>query len=351
MRRFTSGSGLDTTSTVNGVLTDRTNPNFTTTPLIKTLFVIQLSRWNGLASAPGNTGSPFIPPWGGFGSGMPIGTNFNTSFLLTDYGAAVTYTPLGTFQAAVVHHGTMGCEVGIQQQKFDVVWSPRTTDNVLDAKTIPLLSAFPAITVLQGVNLGFFDGALISVYKTVMPTPGDVNTYGVSLIHSGFVDEIQLDGGQITFSCIDPIAHLNNQLPSQLIGPNSRFAAVDPMMYAASGLYLQGFAAKAGTTGQQISFTLSTLTHPPTGWYDGGIFIWTAGALQGMTGAIVKSTWDSTNRVFILQLARPFPFNPNDFAPGFSSGLPAAAAALRPADTSDALYNGFQNVPTPTQAY
>jgi hypothetical protein len=319
VRKFTDGSGSDSTATVQTYLQTASKP------LIFSLIVIQLSRWN-------NT----------FGSAQSA--LFTSSFLLTDYLAALKYTPLGTFSAAVIKHNGINVGIGIEMSSFEVVWTPGPNDAVLPQQTVALLGAFPAIDVLAGVDQGFFDAAWISVYKVVMPTPGDANTYGVTLLQRGVVDTATVNGKEITFSCVDPIAHVNNQVPSQLLGPNSRFSAVDPVLYAASDLFYSGVGYKSYGP-QKIHFLNSALfiSGKGDGYFDGGTFVWTTGALAGMARPIRKSLYVSG--FYDLYLAQPFPFDPNDFAPGYTFGLTAAASPLRPATSGDTYYNGFPNQP------
>jgi hypothetical protein len=322
MRKFTDGSNGDTTLTVQAYLETASEP------LIYTLVVIQLARWvtNPSVATPGD----------------PL---FTAKFLLTNYPAAVKYTPLGVFNAANIKHNSISFQVGLEMQPFEVVWTPAPGESVLPAQSVALLGAFPSISVLSGVDQGFFDGAYISVYKTVMPTPGDANTYGVTLLQRGVVDTASVNGQEITFSCVDPIAHANNQIPSQLVGPNSRFSAVDPILYSASDLFAEGVAYK-GYGPQKIHFlSTSFIISPGSGYLDGGVFIWTTGALNGMSRTIRSSVYNAG--FFDLYLTQPFPFDPNDFAPGYLLGLSAAVAPLRPSTSADAHYNGFKNVPVP----
>jgi hypothetical protein len=145
----------------------------------------------------------------------------------------VNYAPIGDFAAANIRHGNLPFQPGMDFGAFDIFWTPRTSDIVSAAYTTSDTTlTTPAITAFAGVESGFWDGAYVYVYKVVMPTAGDANTYGVTLLCMGTVENVTIDGLELQFHVGCPINAQDGQIPSQLISSNSRFAAMDSLMYS-----------------------------------------------------------------------------------------------------------------------
>ncbi|MCU1273763.1 MAG: hypothetical protein JWO48_1194 [Bryobacterales bacterium] len=333
-RKYTNGSGGDSTAATVAHLAA------TDSPVIYTLVKIQLARW---VSDP-HTGTA---------------SYLTNPILLTDCPAAIAYTPIGTFRTAAVSCGAMAFEIGIEFQGFDVVWNPGPNDVVL-ASGAGALVPTPPLSIFAAVLAGIFDGAYISVYKVVMPALSnpptyDANTYGACLLHTGMVQEIQIDGGEIQFRVGSIVDQQDQQIPSQLIGPNSRFASFDPLAYAGSparnpgsGIYTL-LAVIGSTTPSRIvtSWSGSSGFLPPTGYFDGGFVIWADGPLLGMRRAVAHSITSGGNITF--QLASRYPYDANLYTAGFSSGFQLDAYSLRNPQTTDPLYDGFPNLPLPLE--
>jgi hypothetical protein len=333
-RKYTNGSGGDSTAATVAHLAA------TDSPVIFTLVKIQLARW---VSDP-HTGTA---------------SYLSNPILLTDCPAAIAYTPIGTFHTAAITCGAMNFEIGIDFHGFDIVWAPGANDVVL-ASGAGALVPTPALSIFAAVLAGIFDGAYVSVYKVVMPALGnpatyDANTYGAMLLHTGMVQAIQIDGGEIQFTVGSIVDQQDQQIPSQIIGPNSRFASLDPLAYAGSparnpGSGIYTLVAVVGSTSPSRIVTAwsgSAAFLPATGYFDGGFVIWADGPLLGMRRAVAHSITSGGNITF--QLSSPYPYDANLYTAGFGSGFQLDAYSLRNPKTTDPLFNGFANLPLPLE--
>ncbi|HXI38952.1 MAG TPA: hypothetical protein VNH83_03195 [Bryobacteraceae bacterium] len=354
MRKFTDGSGADSSAAVKALLKS------TLTPEIKTLVVIKLAKW-----------LDNVALWVGGGSINP--SPYQQTFLLTDCPAAIKYTPLGTFRVAAIKHGAMSFGIGVDFQGFEITWSPAASDIVSPGAGSTWFAVAPDIAALEAVRHGFFDGAFVSVYKVVMPPLGnppvyDANTYGVTLLNMGCVDQAKVEGGEVTFQVGSIIDQQDQQVPSQLIGPNSRFASKDPMAYAAVSLgsavnqdavRWSGLMADRSHATQSASRLVainagSPFFSPPTGYFDGGFVVWQFGPLTGMRRPIAHSvTAGGVGGDITFQLAKSFPYDQTIYDSGFAFGFGFDAYALRRtvSTESSGTYDGFPSVPDPVDAF
>jgi hypothetical protein len=172
------------------------------------------------------------------------------------------------------------------------------------------------------------------------------------------VDEISIDGGEIKFKVGSIVDQQDQQVPSQLIGPSSRFASLDPMAYAGS---TQRFGTSFGSVtliAQRSNATPSRLVSvsypvgyalPPTGYFDGGFVVWVEGPLYGMRRSVAHSVSDGVDTI-TFYLSQPYPYEQNQYSTGYLVGFAFDAYSLRNPQTTDPLYNGFPDVPLPEDA-
>jgi len=351
VRKYVDGNGADSTAAVVAHLLS------TPTPIIFTLVKISLSKW--LDNVAG---------WVGGGTVNP--SPFTKTFLLTDCPAAIIYTPLGTFRTADVKHGAIPFSVGTDFKNFEVTWVPTASDVVSYGDPAVTgggwFATAPNVAAFEAAWRGFFDGAFISVYKVVMPSFYDANTFGACLLHTGAVDDVTVEGGEIRFNVGSLLDQQEQQVPSQLIGPNSRFSSVDPLAYA--NVNTGSFVTQDGVrwTGwladrpqgyfQSASFlqgpcSSSAFFVPATGFFDGGFVVWQFGPLTGMRRPIAQYTRLGTS-FGSFQLAQPFPYDATLYDSGFAFGFGFDAYARRRVVTTESAgtYNGFPHVPMPENA-
>ncbi len=343
VRTFRDGSSVDSTAAALAYLASNSQP------IIYTFIKIDLAVWLDSINAP--FGGSITPSY------------LTKQFLLTDCPAAVTYTPIGVFKSAIVKHGPMSFELGIDFKGFEVTWTPSSTDLALPANQGAFV-ATPSISIQQGIAQGIFDGAYISVYKVLMPTQYDANTIGCCLVHAGAVDEMVVKGKEITFKVNSVINQQDQQIPSQLIAPSSRFASLDPVAYVGISTASFGGAHDAirwpdfqADTARPQSASLLTSANfadilfcPASGFFDGGFVVWTSGPLIGVRRAIAHSTSDVPGGIITFQLAQPFPFDATLYSSGHTFGFSFDAYTRRSSMDTDSLYNGFPNVPNPQDA-
>jgi len=352
-RTFTDGSGADSTAASIAKLTS------TLTPIMFTFVKIQMTRWLDTIAQEFGITTIFPSP-------------FTKQFLLTDCPAAVNYAPIGTFTNANIKQTGMPFEIGVDFKDFTVEWVPTANDVVVPSGGGGAFVPTPIVSAADAVLFGFFDGAIISVYNVLMPTYYDASTYGVTLLNSGVVTSAQRDGAKIVFSVGSMVDQQNHQVPSQLIGPNSRFAAIDPLAY--DGVSYKGpfggptdqvhwgpWFARPTTgptppqTASKIILTTSIITAPANGYFDGGFLVWTSGPLMGMRRPIARflSVDPDANNACTWQLAEPYPFECTQFSSGYLNGWAFSAYAPRNQQSGETsgTYDGFPVMPLPSSAY
>ena len=358
-RKYINGSGADATAAAVAFM--KGNPARKNVTFIR----IKFTRW--LDTIAGDFGSSVADSF------------FTKEFLLTDCPAAVNYPPIGVFTNANIKRGAMGFSIdtspdsqGASYGQFDVEWVPNDTDAVLPPGAHGAFSANAAVSALQAQLFGFYDNALIYVYTVVMPTDYDVTTYGACLLNMGIVDTVKRDGKKLTFTVGCLIDHQDHQVPSQLIGPGGRFAAMDPLAY--DGVSYRGpFAGPSDAVRWGPYFAVaSTLTTtqspskivmnsaiivgtPSDGFFDGGFLVWRSGPLSGMRRPIaryINSDPANAGRPS-FQLGEPFPFDATAYSAGFLYGFEFDAYRLRNPQTTESsgTYDGFPTVPAPQDAY
>jgi hypothetical protein len=127
---------------------------------------------------------------------------------LTNWESALSWPNWGTFNPAVITRGKITSQVGLQVDSLDFSWSPPLT---AFGTTLATANAY------QKGQTGFYDNRTFRMWRTIMPTPGDANTYGACQLFGGRIATTTVTRGNITFTVNSFLDVINQQVPPNVI--------------------------------------------------------------------------------------------------------------------------------------
>lgn len=134
---------------------------------------------------------------------------------LTNWNSSLSYPLWGTFPPATITRGKITSQIGLQVDSLDFSWSPPLT-----AFGSSLATANP----FQKAQSGFYDNKTFRLWRTVMPTPGDANTYGACELFGGRVASTKVERDKINFTINSFLDVVNQQVPPNVIELTSTLA-------------------------------------------------------------------------------------------------------------------------------
>jgi hypothetical protein len=137
------------------------------------------------------------------------------SFFLTNWETPLAWPVWGTFQPAPITRGKITSQVGLQVDSLDFSWSPPLT-----AFGTTLATA----NVYQKAQSGYFDSKTFRLWRAIMPTPGDANTYGACILFGGRVADTKIERGKITLTVNSFLDVINQEVPPNVIENTSVLA-------------------------------------------------------------------------------------------------------------------------------
>lgn len=307
MKQCYSGTGANTTANVLSYL------NGTPKPLIRNLFII------------GPPESPY-------------------ALFLTDHEAPLSYAlyPQQNFSPAVVKRGDIPCKIGLDSDSVSLTWSPgpATYSNVVG-------SANPRTLAQQG----FYDNWPVLMLAGFMPTPGDVNTLGCTVLFKGIIAETTVDRKEIAWTVNSLMVLLDQQVPTNVIEATNSLANY----LAASPIPGYGSVPTMDTFAGSTPNVLLAKVHGDSGVFFGTnstqagwvIFIPGPGAtLPGLWSAIAANSSPTIGGVRYneFQLYSPLPWSPTPYVSGSGDQFIVSA----PVPTTGGY--SFLYVPAPEQA-
>lgn len=166
-------------------------------------------------------------------------------------------------------------------------------DTILDPFQIPILEA---------IQLGLFDAAIFTVYRTYSLTYGDTSL-GVETKYSGQITEFSKTGRTVAEGTAEAYSYaLNQQMPQQTLQPGCRWTLYDPATCTtvkASFTYSSSVAT--GSTNITINLA-APVTLPPGIVLDQGTITFTSGRNSGLSMSIQSFA------AGVIRLTRPFLF-------------------------------------------
>ncbi len=262
---------------------------------------------------------------------------------LTDWASPLSWPLWGTFQPGVTKRGQITSKLGLEVTSLSLEWSPPVTPFTTDVAT-----ANP----YQLAQLGFYDNKFFYMWRTIMPTSGDANTYGACILFAGRVGNSTTARGKITFEISSLLDVVNQQVPPNVIEVTNTLASfkgATPVL-ADGETAVPTFRVVAPSDAVTI---LGACTGPTPNKIYGddkfkfGYLVFTSGALSGFWSAVATSN----NAVFPIigggsvQYNRFIVYSPFPWAP--TPGDTFYVSTHFPIEQSDGSYIGFPFVPFP----
>lgn len=176
-----------------------------------------------------------------------------------------------------------------------------TCEFTLQAGVDTILAPFN-IPILECIQLGLFDAAIMTVYRTYSLTYGDTSL-GMETKYSGQVTELSKTGRTLATGTAEAYSFaLNQQMPRQTLQPGCRWILYDiPTCTVNKASFTYANSVSAGST--NITITPATAITLPTGIaLDQGTVTFTSGQNSGLSMSI------QTYAGGIIRLTRPMLF-------------------------------------------
>lgn len=266
---------------------------------------------------------------------------------LTDYPSPLRWKLWGTFlSGAIGSRGKVSSQIGLQVGTMEFSWSPKT---VAFGSTLATANAF------QKAQSGFFDSKKFRLWRTIMPTPGDANTFGACEMFGGRIADTTIERNKITFTVSSFLDVVNQLIPPNVIewtNASAAYAGNIPVI-SDGETQLPQFTVVAPSSATSI---LGQCTGPtPNKIYGANKFLYgfikfnQGSSLAGYFSAVssngdIISSGVHYNRFTVYQA---FPWDPQ-VGDTFYAGI------LPPINAADGLpafpYDGYRWVPQPEGA-
>jgi hypothetical protein len=157
---------------------------------------------------------------------------------LTDWPQALTWGP-GTFVPAVVTVGEVESKIGLDTIGVDLYYSP---DN-RDVTTQNLDQVSPIVRA----QLGLYESWRVRIWRVIMPTPGDVTTYGAFELFGGRLASFDLDHKGISWKVESWTAIFDQKIPANVIENTNLLASYAGARPPAGFSNIPRFSVAAGS--------------------------------------------------------------------------------------------------------
>lgn len=271
------------------------------------------------------------------------GQYLGKQFLLTDWNNSLIWNYSGPRSSKIgnrffpgnIARGEVESKIGLEAATLDVTWTPNDSDILAQAGS-PLVTI---LTALQGFGCGVWDNGILEVWRVLMPTVGDCNTFGACMMFGGRIGDIVPNRLSAKLSVISRMEVLNVQVPPNLIEPTNILALYSVGTIPAGGP--SSLPVVSGSTVAKVFADSSPIM--PAGTYDSGYIVFTGGQLAGTYRSVRAQTVESGHNAFYLFEPLPFAPSVNDTIAAYIAVPPDMAAAL--ANGQDAA--GFPFAPVP----
>lgn len=127
----------------------------------------------------------------------------------TDYSRALTWGP-GTFPPAVISRGSITTKIGLDVATLDLTYSPANRIITQDTRTT---------SPLHLAQHGFYDSPpwRVRIWRVIMSTPGDCNTFGAYELFGGRIANSAVDRLKVVWKVNSWLDVLNQKVPSNVI--------------------------------------------------------------------------------------------------------------------------------------
>lgn len=134
---------------------------------------------------------------------------------LTNWSSPLSWPLWGTFARASIKRGKITSQIGLQVDTLDLRWSPPLT---AFGTTLSTMNPY------QLAQSGFYDNKRVRLWRCVMPTPGDANTYGATPWFGGRIGDTIVSRGEIKFTVNSFLDAINQKVPPNVIELSNTFA-------------------------------------------------------------------------------------------------------------------------------
>jgi len=199
---------------------------------------------------------------------------------LTDYESPLLWSAWGTFLTTVITRGTVTSKVGLEIESLDLVWSPQ---NIVLTQSIATASPY------QLARYGFFDNKRVRVWRCLMPTPGDANTFGAFPLFGGFIGDATVTDGSIKFSVNSYLYVINQKVPSGVIEVTNTTASYSGGAPPNGFTVIPQFVIVTGSTPNLL--ICDQISPNPLGIPSGGAFDDASVVFNGGAGATLQGQY------------------------------------------------------------
>jgi hypothetical protein len=267
-----------------------------------------------------------------------------------------SYSSTKAFNPAVIKRGKVTSQIGLQVDNLDITWSPPLT---AFGTTVATQNQY------QKAQNGFFDNWKMRVWRCVMPTPGDANTYGACQWFGGWNSDTEIGRGYVKFSVQSFLNVVNQKVPPNVIessNAQANYSGGVPSL-ADGETQLPVFEiivpSSASPPLSQTAFLGYCLSPTPGKIYDTPSHYnkFALGYVQFLPGSSLAGYWSPVATDYrydagggtyynYFQVFLPFPWTPS---PGdqfyASTQLPVDYATAL--STASGIFKGFPYVPPP----
>lgn len=260
----------------------------------------------------------------------------------------------GSFKHSAIKRDRIASKFGLEVQTLSVTWSPQLTA----FGTTPA-----AANPYQKAQAGFYDNMTFRLWRAVLPTPGDCNTYGATPWFGGRIASAEISRGQIKFKINSFLDVLNQKVPPNVIEASNALAGFSggvPVL-ADSETSLPTFEVVVpSSSNPPLSPTIflgQCLTPTANKVYNDNRFA--LGYLQFLPGSTLAGFWSPVASNLFYDAGHGVHYNQFQVFGAFpwapSPGDKFYASTQMPPDYAGALavgagFKGFPFVPAPTTA-
>jgi hypothetical protein len=258
---------------------------------------------------------------------------------LCNWESPLLWSLWGTFLPAVIKRGSIASDIGLDSKQLDISWAPTNQT---------FTSSIPTTSPYELARLGFYDNRRFRLWRCLMPTPGDANTWGAYELFGGVIGTTQPTRGEIKFNVQSYLYVLDEKVPPGVIEiSNSLASYIGGTPPAGFSSIPQFIVADTSSTTVINADCTSTPTQIFTDdVFDDGYIVFAGDStLAGLFSVVAKNSnyTNGGHQYNRFQIFSPMPWVPTIGDKFYVSGQ-------SPIDQADGDYYGFPFVPAPEAA-
>jgi uncharacterized phage protein (TIGR02218 family) len=200
----------------------------------------------------------------------------------------VTYQPVGP----VIDRSAISQKTGLEVSQVKITLYPTASDML------------EGITWLSACNLGYLDGASVTIQRAFAPN-WQAGITGTILMMAGRVGDVTVGRSKIEIEVNSWTEILTNQMPRQYYQSPCRFVLFDTRC----GVARYSYDVEVGAEIAPVAFNVTNPGNFPENWFAYGTVTMLTGAAAGQTRSILFSQATGPNGLF-LQLTVPLTVTP-----------------------------------------